>query len=192
MGRRFGSFAEDLADAAAPERLFTAVERDLGAVEALVVAHTESVTSGLLDTTVASFDRHYAVNVRATWLLIREFGLRFRGALGTGRIVTLTSDHVVGNVPYGATKAAADRITRAAAHELADRGITANVVNPGPVDTGWMDDADREQAERATPLARSATTADTADLVRFLCSSRGGWVNAQLLRSDGGSHATIG
>jgi 3-oxoacyl-[acyl-carrier protein] reductase len=107
-------------------------------VTALVMCHCESVDSGLLDTNLESFDRHFAVNARASWLLIREFGRRFRGPHGTGRIISLTSDATVGNLPYGASKAALDRITLAAARELEHLGVTANAINPGPVDTGWM------------------------------------------------------
>ncbi|MFB4273244.1 SDR family oxidoreductase [Nonomuraea sp. GTA35] len=176
----------DLSDPDAPASVFDEVERRLGTVTALVMCHCESVDSGLLDTTVESFDRHFAVNARATWLLIREFGRRFSGAHGTGRIVALTSDHTVGNLPYGASKGALDRITLAAAHELAHLGVTANAVNPGPVDTGWMSQEIREQMLRLTPLGRLGTPHDTANLVSFLCSPQGQWINGQLLMSNGG------
>jgi 3-oxoacyl-[acyl-carrier protein] reductase len=176
----------DLADPAVPAQVFDRAERELGPVTALVMCHCESVASGLLDTTVGSFDRHFAVNARATWLLIREFGLRFRGAAGTGRIIALTSDHTVGNLPYGASKGALDRITLAAAQELAHLGISANVINPGPIDTGWMTDEIRAAGRAQTPLGRLGTPRDTAHLVDFLCSPQGQWINGQLLMSNGG------
>lgn len=176
----------DLAETDAPVRIFDQAEQRLGGVTALVMCHCESVTSTLLDTTVESFDRHFAVNARATWLLIREHGRRFRGSPGTGRIISLTSDHTVGNLPYGASKGALDRITLAAAHELAHLGITANVINPGPVDTGWMSDEIRASGTRQTPLGRLGTPQDTGHLVDFLCSRQGGWINGQLLMSNGG------
>ncbi|WP_413230344.1 SDR family oxidoreductase [Kitasatospora herbaricolor] len=176
----------DLTDPDAPARVFDEVERRLGAVTALVMCHCESVDSGLLDTTVESFDRHFAVNTRATWLLIREYGRRFTGVPGTGRVISLTSDHTVGNLPYGASKGALDRITLAAARELAHLGVTANAVNPGPVDTGWMSDEGREDLIRQTPLNRLGVPQDTANLVDFLCSPRGQWINGQLLMSNGG------
>jgi 3-oxoacyl-[acyl-carrier protein] reductase len=176
----------DLADPEAAERVFAEAERRLGGITALVMCHCESVDSGLLDTTLESFDRHFAVNARATWLLIREYGRRFQGTPGTGRIISLTSDHTVGNVPYGASKGALDRITLAAAHELSHLGITANVINPGPVDTGWMSEDIREHVLRATPLGRLGSPQDTAHLVEFLCSPQGQWINGQLLKSNGG------
>ncbi|ALV31916.1 SDR family oxidoreductase [Streptomyces sp. CdTB01] len=185
-GASTAAIEADLADPHTPARVFDEAERRLGGVTALVMCHCESVDSGLLDTTVESFDRHFAVNARATWLLIREFGRRFTGGAGGGRIIALTSDHTVGNLPYGASKGALDRITLAAAHELAGLGVTANVINPGPVDTGWMTEEVREQCVRATPLGRLGTPRDTAHLVDFLCSTEGGWINGQLLMSNGG------
>jgi 3-oxoacyl-[acyl-carrier protein] reductase len=137
-GARTCDVAANLEDTAVPERIFETVSAALGAPMALIMSHCESVDSGILDTSIESFDRHFAVNARASWLLIREFGRRFRGPHGTGRIISLTSDATVGNLPYGASKAALDRITLAAARELEHLGVTANAINPGPVDTGWM------------------------------------------------------
>ncbi|MGW1138110.1 SDR family oxidoreductase [Streptomyces zhihengii] len=185
LGAAVAAVEADLADPETPAKVFDAAER-LGPVTALVMCHCESVDSGLLDTTVESFDRHFAVNARATWLLAREYGRRFTGAHGTGRLVALTSDHTAGNLPYGASKGALDRIVLAAARELAHLGVTANVINPGPVDTGWMSGGLREELSRQTPLGRLGTPRDTAYLVDFLCSPQGQWVNGQLLMSNGG------
>lgn len=177
----------DLVDPDAPQRIFAAAEEQLGNVTALVMCHCESTDSSILDTTVESFDRHFAVNARATWLLIRAYAERFAGTHGTGRIVALTSDHTVHNLPYGASKGALDRITLAAAQELSDLGLTANVINPGPIDTGWMTDEIRAAGIQGTPLGRLGTPEDTANLVAFLCSPEGQWINGQLLKSNGGS-----
>lgn len=186
LGAATAAVEADLADPDSPARLFDEVERRLGPVTALVMSHCESVDSSIMDTTVESFDRHFAVNARATWLLIKEYGGRFSGTPGTGRILALTSDHTVHNLPYGASKGALDRITLAAARELAHLGVSANVINPGPVDTGWMSDEIRAAGTAQTPAGRLGTPADTANLVSFLCSERGGWINGQLLLSNGG------
>src|SRR6478672_9825130 len=186
-GARTMAVQADLSDVRAPAEVFDAVAAELGPVTALVMCHCESVDSSILDTTVESFDRHYAVNVRATWLLVKEYAERFpAGRAGQGRVVALTSDHVVHNLPYGATKGALDRLVLAAARELQDLRLTANVVNPGPVDTGWMSDGLRAEILAQTPLGRGGTPRDTAALVAFLLSPDGGWVNGQLLHSDGG------
>ncbi|GAA2481141.1 SDR family oxidoreductase [Winogradskya humida] len=186
QGAAVAAIEADLADTSAPAAIFDEAERRLGPVTALVMCHCESVDSTILNTTIESFDRHFAVNTRATWLLIREHGRRFRGMHGAGRIIALTSDHTVGNLPYGASKGALDRITLAAAHELAHLGISSNVVNPGPIDTGWMSDPIRQNGIRQTPLGRLGTPQDTAHLVDFLCSPQGQWINGQLLLSNGG------
>jgi 3-oxoacyl-[acyl-carrier protein] reductase len=178
----------DLADPAAPAHIFATIEAQLDNVSALVLAHCESVASGILDTSLESFDRHFAVNARATWLLIREFAQRLEAEYGRGRIIGLTSDHVVGNLPYGASKGALDRIVLAAARELSHLGVTANVINPGATDTGWMTDAQMREFAQRVPLGRVGTPEDCANLVSFLCSPQGGWINGQLLYSNGGVH----
>ncbi len=169
---------------------YDAIEREIPdpGLPALVMAHCESVDSDLLSTSVESFDRHFAVNARASWLLIREHAKRFVTEPGTGRVVALTSDATVGNLPYGASKGALDRIVIAAARELADLRITSNAVNPGPVDTGWMSEPLRADILRINPRGRLGLATDTAALVAFLLSPDGGWVNGQLLHSDGGLH----
>ncbi len=188
-GGRSIAVEADLGDADAIPGLFARIEDDLGAVTALVLSHCESVDSDLRTTSVESFERHMNINARASWLLIREYAGRYRSEFGRGRIVALTSDHTAGNLPYGASKGALDRIVLAAARELADLGVTANVVNPGATETGWMSAAQVQAAIAASPLRRVGVPADAAALVSFLCSSRGGWVNGQLLHGDGGIHA---
>lgn len=173
----------ELPDTAA--RVTAAARAELGSdLDALVLCHTYQHNSTILSTTVASFDRHYAVNVRSTWLLLAEFIRQLPGSGGS--VVALTSDHTVGNLPYGVTKGALDRLVLAAAHELEHPAVRANVINPGPVDTGWMSEELRESCLAENPSGRVGTPADTANLIRFLVSERGEWVNGQLLYSDGG------
>lgn len=171
-----------------PGEVLGQVVTELGPVRALVMCHCDDVGAGILATTVADFDRVFAVNARATWLLVRAFAEQFVDPHGVGRVVALTSDHTAGNLAYGASKGALDRIVLAAAVELAKQGITANVINPGPTDTGWMDDETMRAVVASTLLGRVGQPEDAANLVAFLCSAEGGWVNGQLLHSDGGWH----
>jgi 3-oxoacyl-[acyl-carrier protein] reductase len=189
QGARVYALEADLAVVEEPERIFGEVREALGDVRALVMAHAESVDSGILDTSVESWDRHFAVNARASWLLVREFARGFAGPHGAGRIVTLTSGAIVHNLPYGASKSTLDRLMVAAAVELRESGIAANAVDPGPTQTGWMDDELVAYIKERTPLGRSAVPGDAAELVAFLCSERGGWINGQVLYSDGGFNA---
>ena len=190
LGARVTLLPGDLADPETPAALVAAATAQLGPVTGLVMSHCESVDSSILTTSLDSWERHFAVNARATWLLVRALcdGLPVVAA-GSGpaaRVVALTSDHTAHNLPYGASKGALDRIVIAAAVELGDRGVRANVVNPGPIDTGWMTDEIRALGVDQTPAGRLGTPRDTADLVRFLFSDAGGWINGQLLYSNGG------
>lgn len=185
-GAKAIAVSADLERTDAPRELFDAVETQFGPVTALVMAHCESVNSDLMETSIESFDRHFAVNARSSWLLITEFVARYRCQPGAGRIIALTSDATVGNLPYGASKGALDRIVIAAAKELSHLRITANVINPGPIDTGWMTPDQLAEVISANPRGRVGRPSDTAALVAYLCSPDGEWINGQLLHSDGG------
>ena len=167
----------DLSTADGPERLIAEVAASHGPISALVLSHAHDVESGVLDATAESFDRHVAVNARASLLLIAAFA---RQAEEGGAI-----DHVTGNLPYGASKGALDRLVISAARELGPRGISANVLNPGPIDTGWMDEETRVGLAGMTPLGRLGTPGDIAAVVSFLVSDEGRWISGQLLHADG-------
>jgi 3-oxoacyl-[acyl-carrier protein] reductase len=182
-GARVLAVPADLERVDTASTVISATTAGLGAASALVLSHAWDVDRGLLDTTVEQFDKHFAINTRASWLLIREFAGQ---VLAGGSIVALTSDATVDNLAYGASKGALDRIVIAAARELAYLGISSNVINPGPVDTGWMTEQVRAHLTARQPTGRLGTPQDIAELVAFLVSPKGRWVNGQLIKSDGG------
>jgi len=184
LGARVLAVPADLERADAASRIFDAVHTGLGSPTALVLSHAWDIDSAILDTSVEQFDKHFAINTRASWLLLAEFARQLPG--DNGQVVAITSDATVGNLPYGASKGALDRIVIAAAKELAHLGVSANVINPGPIDTGWMSDEVRAHLTSLQPTGRLGTPADTADLVAFLVSPAGRWVSGQLIKSDGG------
>lgn len=154
-------------------------------MEALVTCHAVSELGGLLDTTAEQIDRHLGANVRGTLLLMAEFVRRLPG--DWGRIVNFTSGLPLhGEIAYAASKGAIAWLSVAAAVDLGPRGVTVNAIDPGPTDTGWMDDELKATIERSTPLGRLGRPEDAAELVAFLCSPRGGWITGRVLRSDGG------
>ena len=187
-GARVVTIPVDLEQPGSPASLVARTRDSLGTIDALILSHAWDLDSTLLETTIEQFDKHFAVNTRASWLLISEFARQVESG---GAIVALTSDHTAGNLPYGASKGALDRIVIAAAKELAPRGISANVVNPGPIDTGWMSPQVRETLTAMQPSGRLGTPADTGNLVGFLISTKGRWVTGQLLMSDGGFSVTL-
>ena len=174
----------DLADVDAPRSLFDALHERLGPCDALVAAHCRDVAVPLLGTVAAEFDLHFAINARSVALLIQEFTRQL--SADDGRIVAFTSDALADNVPYGVSKGALDRVIQAAAVELGPRGIRANCINPGPTDTGWIDDELRAELSRTTPLGRPGLPQEAADLVAFLLSPEGAWITGQVLHSNGG------
>jgi 3-oxoacyl-[acyl-carrier protein] reductase len=180
---------DDLLDPRAPARVVAAAERAVGPLTALVNVHTVDLGGGLLDMTSEVIDRHLAVNVRATLLLMREFVLCFRRSPGHagGRIVNFTSRlPQTGAIAYAASKGAIEWLTVSAATELGRDGITVNAVNPGPNQSGWMTLQIEREAAARTPLGRVGRPEDAAALVAFLLSNQGGWVNGQVISSDGG------
>src|SRR5690606_30745622 len=107
-----------------------------------------------------------------------------------GRIVNFTSGQSLGPMPgelaYAATKGAIEAVTRTLAAEVAPLGITVNAVNPGPTDTGWMDDALRGYVLERSSMGRIGLPEDAARLVRFLVSDEAGWITGQVIHSEGG------
>lgn len=156
----------------------------VGPFSALLLLHTHWEPGGLNEIDLEHFDRHFHVNVLGALRLIQRFAAGLRAE--AGRIIAFTSDALDGEVAYGASKTALDRVVLAAARELAPQGISANCVKPGPTDTGWMSPEVEAEVRRRTPFGRPGMPADVTGLVRFLLSPEGGWVNGQVLHCDGG------
>ncbi|MFL6141402.1 MAG: SDR family oxidoreductase [Labedaea sp.] len=180
----------DLADADAPQRLVGAATEAFGHVDILICNHARSGDDGPLDTVnAAMLDAHWAVNTRATILLTRAFAAQHDGRPG-GRIVFLTSGQDLGpmraEVAYATSKGALASITRTLADHLADRAITLNAVNPGPVDTGCAPPDVHEAVRRHFPQARWATPDDPARLIAWLVTDDAHWITGQIINTEGG------
>jgi NAD(P)-dependent dehydrogenase (short-subunit alcohol dehydrogenase family) len=113
-----------------------------------------------------------------------------------GRIVNIASiAGLIGPIdlaPYGAAKAGIIGLTRAAALDLADHGITVNAIAPGPIDTEllrtWPPEALRERAQHM-PIARLGSVDEIAHAALFLASPDSGFITGTVLAVDGGSVA---
>lgn len=184
-GSEVAALELDLSAAEAPSKLVDAVLARFGSLDVLVnnAAHWES--GGIERVDAAQLDRHYAVNLRATVLLCAE--LARRHPVGKpGRIVNVTSGQGLGPMPgelaYVVTKASLDAMTITLAAELAPQWITVNAVDPGPTDTGWMNDEQRTALAAASLTGRVARPEDTARVVRYLASEAAASVTGQILR----------
>ncbi|HEY3955919.1 MAG TPA: SDR family oxidoreductase [Streptosporangiaceae bacterium] len=180
----------DLADPDAPAWLVDEAVDGLGHLDILVCNHARSGADGALgDLDAAMLDGHWAVNTRASILLAQAFAARHDGRPG-GRIVFMTSGQDLGpmrgEVAYAASKGALASITATLADQLADRGITVNTVNPGPVDTGYADPDAHEAVRRHFPQGRWGIPDDPARLIRWLATDDGGWITGQVINTEGG------
>jgi 3-oxoacyl-[acyl-carrier protein] reductase len=139
----------------------------------------------------ATFDRHVAINLKGVFNGLREGARRIADG---GRIVSMSTSVVGTSLPtygvYAATKAAVEAMSRILAKELGPRGITVNVVAPGPIATDlFLEGKDQAVIARITgtiPLGRLGQPDDIAGTVSFLVGPDGGWVNGQVVRANGG------
>ncbi|GAA2035005.1 SDR family oxidoreductase [Agromyces tropicus] len=216
-GSHLADHAADLADASTIPTLIGRAAALTGTLDILVCNHARSGDDGgILDMTAERLSGHWDVNARASLLLTAEFarltaprdetpgrmpGERITGdgpySEPRGRVLWMTSGQVLGpmrgEIAYAASKAALAGVTRSVAAELIELGIILNTINPGPVNTGYMDPEttdrplDELQAHLATtPFGRYGSPRDTAELIGWLCTAEGAWIVGQVLTSDGG------
>lgn len=183
--------AGDLSDPLTIPSLFEHVEQAFGGVDVLVnnAAHCEDPDT-IYTTSAGSIDRTFAVNVRATVLLIAEFVRRFQQRGGAyGRIINLSTDAAqsfAGQISYGASKATVEAFTRSIAREAGPLGITVNTVAPGPVQTGYLTPDREEEQRQQIPLGRVGRPKDIADVIVFLASNQARWLTGNVIKVSGG------
>jgi len=188
-GDRLHWLAEDLEDPEAPDRLVRAAMERCGAIDVVVANHARSSHEGLAEVTAGELDRCWAVNARASLLLAQSL-LRRRPPGPGGRLVLFTSAQHIGpmadEIAYAVSKGAIHQMTASLADALADRGVTVNCVNPGPVDTGYAGPRLREVIAAMMPAGRWGRPEDVANLVAWLAGDGSAWVTGQVLNSEGG------
>ncbi|MFB6807025.1 SDR family oxidoreductase [Streptomyces sp. NPDC056387] len=181
------------ADAGDPARAVAAVEetvRGLGRIDALVNNAGIGVLGPLDALALHDVDRVLAVNVRGAFLTAQAAAARMGSG---GRIVTIGSCMVQrvpgpGGVLYAMSKAALTGMSKALARELGERGITANLVHPGPVDTDLNPAQGPGAAAQSalTALGRFGTAQEVAALVSFLAGPDAAYVTGAEFAVDGG------
>lgn len=187
---RVAGLGVDLAEPDAPERVVAAAVEAFGRVESLVCNQAMSGSDGALgELTAEMLDRHWAVDARASVLLGQAFAAQHEEGRAAA-IVFLTSGQghgpMPGEVAYAAAKAALAGVTATVADQLADRGIRVNTVNPGPVDTGWLDEEGWAAMAARFPFGRPGRPDDPARLIAWLLTDEAAWVTGQVISSEGG------
>lgn len=215
-GAQFADVPADLSDPATIPDLIKTSASLTGRLDVLVCNQAKSGNDGsILDMTPERLTAFWEVNTRATMLLTAEFarlhtsqsnqprrpGDRITGsgpyAGPQGHVVWMTSGQIHGamrgEVAYAASKAALAGATATVAAELLELGIVLNTINPGPVNTGYMDPetTDRSlenlsQYIALTPFGRVGVPNDPAELIAWLSTAAGSWIVGQVLTSDGG------
>jgi 3-oxoacyl-[acyl-carrier protein] reductase len=187
---RLQHIGADLGDPAAPQQVIGRAIEVFGAVDAVVVNHAHSSSQSLETATTEELDRAWNVNARAAVLLAQAFTAGHDDQRAHGRIVLFTSGQhlgpMPGELPYVISKGAVHQVTRTLADELADRGITVNAINPGPVDTGWPSAELRERLLPAFPAGRWGDPDDIATIISWIISPGSAWMTGQVIDAEGG------
>ncbi|WP_432251465.1 SDR family oxidoreductase [Streptomyces sp. HNM1019] len=190
-GGRAIAVQADIADEQQVAAVFDTAESEYGGIDVVVNAAGRMHLAPLVELDLAELDAMHRTNIRGTFVVAQQAARRLRGG---GALITFSTSIVGLAAPaygaYSASKGAVEALTLILARELRGQDITVNTVAPGPTATDlFLDGKDEETIARAAaqpPLERLGTPADIAEVVAFLASPAGHWVNGQCLRANGG------
>lgn len=172
-------------------RLFDQTIERFGRIDILVNNAGTTIYKAIAKVTEEEFDRIFAINVKGTFFACQQAAQHLAEG---GRIINFSTTVTALMLPtygaYVATKGAVEQISRVLAKELGERGITVNVISPGPTDTElFRADKTAEQINRFAQMAalgRLGEVQDIADVVAFLASEEARWITGQNIRVNGG------
>jgi 3-oxoacyl-[acyl-carrier protein] reductase len=190
-GGRAVAIRADVSDAEDVRRLFAKTLQEFDRIDVVVNSAGIMPLSAITKSDVETFDRVINTNLRGTFLVLAQAAQHVAEG---GRIIAFSSSVVAKNFPtygpYIASKAGTEGLVRVLANELRGRKITVNAVAPGPVGTELFLNGKSEgqiaELGKLAPLERIGTPDDIANVVSFLAGPDGGWVNAQVVRANGG------
>lgn len=191
VGGRAVSAQADVADEHAVAGLFDRAEQEFGGVDVVVNCAGRLALAPIADLDLTVLDAVHRTNTRGAFVVAQQAARRLRAG---GSFVGFSTSVVGTRFPaygaYVASKAAVESITLILARELRGRDVTVNTVAPGPTATDlFLEGKTPEQIDQlaeTSPLERLGTPEDIAQVVAFLTSPAGHWVNGQVLRANGG------
>lgn len=189
MGAEYLILEADISEEQSVKNIYTNVIERFGRVDVLInnaagcnmegIDTIEQITQSVIDDT-------FAVNVRGTILMTKEF-VNHRGDYG--RIINLSTDSAqvfAGQITYGASKATLEALTRSIALEVAQYDITVNCIAPGPTQTGWIDKDLEAAVLPLIPMHKLIQPEDIASAILFLASTQARYLTGQVLKVSGG------
>jgi len=192
-GGRADAVAADLAAPDGAHKLAQQVRAVVGDRLDILVANAGiSKAATIEETTVADFDKLFAVNVRAPFFLVQQLLPIFGSGSSVILLSSLAAHASVGTLAaYAATKGAIDTLVKHFAAQLGPRGIRVNAVAPGVVDTDMSSfvktEAGQTSAVNMQALRRIARPDDIGPVIAFLASDEARWITGDTVRVDGGS-----
>ena len=188
-GDKASFVAADLGDAAEVKGL----AGDVGDIDILINNAGIALFAPTGEFDVSDFDRMFAANVRAPFLLVAAIAPGMV-ARGFGSIVSVSSMSgsvgLMGGAAYGATKAALEAMTRAWAVEYSASGVRVNAIAPGPVYTPSPSGPEFITAlGETTPMRRASQPEEIAEVIAFLASPLASYITGTTVAADGGRRA---